>query len=402
MSFLARKESATEEQRRRGKLKERKILQSLFFPLSLCASVVQKSFRLSLPSLAIAFLLFTTNCNRPAGVISFTSEPFPAKLSEWQLFTAPGARRQPNKGVIPYDLNTPLFSDYASKYRFVWMPAGTAAEYREDAPFEFPVGAILVKSFAFPDESGKERLIETRLLVHAKTGWVALPYVWNDAQTEAVLQRAASPAEIAFTDPAGKKHSISYNIPNVNECSQCHDNAKRLLPIGPKARNLNRDYPYADGVSNQLAYWSEIGYLKGAPSPDKAPKVAVWNDPKTGTLEARARAYLDNNCAHCHQPGGGAAASGVWFGIHETDPKRFGVCKIPNSAGYSGGHQYDVVPGKPDDSIMIFRMTSVRPKEMMPEIGRSLAHQEGIALIREWLATLKGECGVEKTTLARK
>ena len=353
----------------------------------------------------LALLLLTATCRmaRPDGVMSFVAEPFPAKLSQWQLFTPGGAPLKPNKGVVPYDLNTPLFSDYASKYRFVWMPEGAAAQYSEDQSFDFPVGTILAKSFAFPaaDGSGKERLVETRLLVHATAGWVALPYVWNADQTEATLERAASPQEITWADKAGVKRTFTYVIPNANECSQCHDQARRLLPIGPKARNLNRDYPYAEGADNQLAHWMKIGYLKGAPSPDKAPKVAVWNDPSTGTLEARARDYLDNNCAHCHQAVGGAASSGLWLGINETDPKKFGTCKMPNSAGHSGGHQYDVVPGRPDESILLFRLSSTRPKEMMPEIGRSVVHQEGVALIRAWLATLKGQCGAEKTVVAR-
>ncbi|HZS05636.1 MAG TPA: SO2930 family diheme c-type cytochrome [Blastocatellia bacterium] len=341
-------------------------------------------------------LLFISTCDklRRPGVQSFVEEPFPAKLSEWQLFAANGAPLQPNKGVVPYDLNTPLFSDYASKYRFVWMPAGSSAEYREDAVFEFPVGTVLVKSFAFPtaDASEKERLIETRLLVRANSGWVALPYVWNENQTEATLERAANPTEVSWTDAAKKSHNFTYNIPNVNECAQCHDNAKTLLPIGPKARNLNRNYNYADGPANQLAYWSRVGYLKGAPVPDEAPKVAVWNDPATGSVEARARAYLDNNCAHCHQPGGTAGHTGVHLGINQTELRMFGACKLPNSMGYSGGLLYDLVPGKPDESILLFRMKSTRAKEMMPEVGRSTVHEEGVALVREWLASLKGEC----------
>src|SRR5215470_7722324 len=95
--------------------------------------------------LALAALM--TGCrSRPAPVSSFIDEPFPAKLSDWHLFLRTGTS-DPNHGVLPYDLNTPLFSDYASKYRFVWMPVGSAAEYRDDTVFEFPVGTILAKTF---------------------------------------------------------------------------------------------------------------------------------------------------------------------------------------------------------------------------------------------------------------
>ncbi|MEK7833193.1 MAG: c-type cytochrome, partial [Acidobacteriota bacterium] len=122
-----------------------------------------------------------------------------------------------------------------------------------------------------------------------------------------------------------------------------------------------------------------------------------WDNAASGNLEARAKAYLDNNCAHCHQPGGTAEASGLHLGFTQTDLRKLGACKMPNSAGYSGGHQYDVVPGNPAESIMIFRMKSTKAKEMMPEIGRSLSHKEGTVLVREWLATLKGGCGDGKT-----
>ena len=145
--------------------------------------------------------------------------------------------------MIPYDLNTPLFSDYSDKYRFVWMPSGTSAQYREDGPFEFPVGTVLAKTFAFPvGAHAAEKLIETRLLVHSKTGWVALPYIWDEKQSDATLQLVPDPVPVKWTEASGRVHDFTYVIPNANECRECHDNQKVLLPIGPKARNLNRDY----------------------------------------------------------------------------------------------------------------------------------------------------------------
>lgn len=350
-------------------------------------------------SFVVGLALFSLSCNLlGSGVRSYVVEPFPAQLSKWRLFVGGGGSLQPNKGVIPYDLNTPLFSDYANKYRFVWMPKGSSATYSTDDVFEFPEGTIISKTFAYPDEGnpGKERLIETRLLVRGKSSWTALPYVWNESQTEATLEVAANPIELSVRvpnekDTAGTLHKISYSIPNANECAQCHDRSKTLLPVGPKARNLNRDYNYADGTANQIAYWTKIGYLKGAPPPEQTPKAAVWNNPASGSIEARTRAYLDNNCAHCHREGGVAGYTGMLLDYKETDLRRLGFFKPPNSAGYTGGRPFDIVPGKPHDSIMLYRMESTRPKEMMPEIGRAMIHHEGIALVREWLASLPEE-----------
>jgi uncharacterized repeat protein (TIGR03806 family) len=360
-------------------------------------------------TIALALVLLSaafTGCSKLSNnpVHPFLDEPYPTKLSDWHLFVAHTPRLEPNQRVMPYDLNTPLFSDYASKYRFVWMPPNTSAAYREDSVFDFPVGTILAKSFAFPTENHpeKERLIETRLLVHTKSGWVGLPYIWNESQTEAHLDLAPDPVSIRYTDSAGIKRDFTYFIPNANECKQCHDNNHAMLPIGLKARNLNKDFAYSDGSSNQLAYWTKVGYLQGAPSANQAPKAAVWNDPNSGPLEARARAYLDNNCAHCHQPGGTAGYTGVdlrlttpaagapslAFFAKGGDLRTFGICKSPNSAGRVGTLTYDLVPGHPEQSILLARMQSVQPKEMMPQIGRSIVHAEGIALVRDWIQSL--------------
>ncbi len=334
---------------------------------------------------------------RQNDVRAVLAEPYPKRLSEWHLFRSTRDGLRPNAGVVPYDLNTPLFSDYASKHRFVWMPVGASAEYREDGAFEFPVGTIFSKTFAFPKEGGRggERLIETRLLVNTAGGWVPLPYIWNEEEDEAFLRLVPDPVEIHLSDAAGRRRDFSYQIPNTNECHECHDNSKVLLPIGPKARNLNKTYAYDDGAENQIAHWSGIGYLRGAPAAGAVPRVPRWDDPSDASLGDRAKAYLDNNCAHCHQPGGTAGYTGVDFRFTHIDLAHTGICKRPNSAGVMGDLEFDLVPGEPDRSILLFRMESTAPKVMMPQIGRDLVHEEGVALIREWIASLGTQsCGV--------
>jgi uncharacterized repeat protein (TIGR03806 family) len=346
-------------------------------------------------SLAIAYLL--PGCARTRDVRAIVQGPWPKRLSEWRLFVGSQRALQPNQGVLPYDLNTPLFSDYASKYRFVWMPAGTAARYREEVPLEFPVGTILAKTFAFPEDGQKaEHLIETRLLVHARQGWVGLPYVWDAAQQDAMLDMVPDPVPVQWTDRFGKRHDFTYAIPNANECHECHDNRRVMLPIGPKVRNLNKDYAYADGKQNQLERWQRAGYLVGLPGPEARPRVAQWDETASGSVEQRARAYLDNNCAHCHQPGGQAEYTGVDFRVTQTELSRLGACKTPNSAGNIAGLRYDLVPGQPDASILIYRLESIAPKISMPQLGRAVVHEEGVQLLREWVAELQGECGMRR------
>jgi hypothetical protein len=119
----------------------------------------------------------------------------------------------------------------------------------------------------------------------------------------------------------------------------------------------------------------------------------VWNDPTTGTTEQRARAYLQANCAFCHDSDGEARTTGLVLTYSETSPAKYGVCKAPVAAGKAAGNdQYDVVPGHPETSILIRRVTSTEPGVAMPELGRSLEHVEGVALLTQWVTGLPGSC----------
>jgi uncharacterized repeat protein (TIGR03806 family) len=332
-----------------------------------------------------------------SGCGSSSSSEFepPKKLSELGLFEGNGSSQKPLTGVIPYDLATPLFSDYASKYRFLKLPEGQSAEYDEVEEFSFPVGTVIAKTFAYPhdmrDPSRGERLIETRILWHQPQGWVAFPYIWNEEQTEATLEMIGGRRDVSWIHTDGQERSLRYSIPNANQCKGCHKwKDKEMLPIGPKARNLNTDFVYEHGSENQLAYWSRIGALKKAPVPVQAPRLAVWDDESTGTLEERARAWLEINCAHCHNPRGPARNSGLDLTYAQNNPYNYGVFRSPVASGRgNGGLPYDIVPGKPDDSIMLFRLNSSRLEEMMPELGRSLVHEESAELIRDWIAAME-------------
>jgi uncharacterized repeat protein (TIGR03806 family) len=327
---------------------------------------------------------------QPGAEAAEGAEP-PAVLSAYGYFLGNGSTQEPAEGVVPYDVNTPLFSDYALKYRFVKMPPGTTAHYRDPEAFDFPVGTVLIKTFAFAhddrDPSRGRQLIETRLLVNKPEGWVGLPYVWNEEQTEATLRVAGVTRDIHRIDSSGKEFTQRYSVPNSNQCMGCHENNKVMKPIGPTARGLNRNFDYATGSQNQLAHWTKLGILDGAPGPEKAPRMAVWDDPSTGTVEVRARAWLEANCAHCHNPEGPARTSGFDLRSTQNEWVKYGVWKTPVAAGRgSGGNFYDIVPGQPDKSILVYRMESTEPGVMMPELGRRMVDRPGIDLVRSWIA----------------
>ncbi|THD54418.1 SO2930 family diheme c-type cytochrome [Phenylobacterium sp.] len=324
-----------------------------------------------------------------AALMSATPAP---TLSTYRLFTDEDAVH-PNARVTPYALNTPLFSDYAEKSRFLYLPPGTHATYRPTGALDLPVGATLVKTFAYPFDlrrpGEKVRLIETRLLIHRRSGWVALTYVWNDDRTEARLKRAGARLQVSFIDVHGQSRQVDYHVPNQNQCKECHALSGRIAPIGVKARNLNGDFAYPDGRENQLVHWTRTGLLIGAPTPDKAPRTAVWDDPRE-PLAARARAYLDGNCGHCHNPRGEASNTGLFLNLEEARPVKFGVGKRPVAAGKGSGElETDLVPGRPDASIIAYRMASTEPGVMMPELGRSVVHDEGLVLVRDYIAKMQ-------------
>lgn len=335
-------------------------------------------------------------CEAPTGVsLHVARQPY-ERLSEYQFFVGKLSSLDPNIGVLPYDLITPLFSDYAQKARFVWMPKGTSAQIdHPQETFKFPTGTVLIKSFYYPlDERSSNldrRLLETRLLVRRATHWDALTYVWNEEQTEAYLEIAGGVVPTAWVDAQGNQQTVNYIIPNKNQCKGCHEYDKQLRPIGPRLPYLDKTFIYNDGRYNQINKWQDYGYLSGAEGQEYK-KVAAWDD-TTALLEDRALAYMEVNCGICHSEHGPASISGLFLTTGYDELTDLGVCKSPVSAGSgSGGRNYDIVPGNPDASIVAYRMESLNPGEMMPELGRTLKHHEGVALIRAWIKSLEGEC----------
>ncbi len=327
-------------------------------------------------------------------IILFSSSSFaePLKnLSEYNFFK--DVRRQiPADNVIPYKIANPLFSDYSYKFRFVHIPKNKAAEYSYGNVFKFPIGTTIIKTFAYPiDERNLVKgfkLLETRLLIKNNTGWIPLSYIWNDEQTNASLKYTGHTFNVSWISKEGEEKFVRYRAPNVNQCKSCHEINEKIQPIGPKGRNMNINFNYKNGLKNQIDFWQERNLLKTIPKIlEENP--AIWNDINY-KISDRARSYLDANCAHCHQKGASANNSGFYLNLDETNNSILGFYKSPVAAGRgSGGLKYIIHPGKPNESILLFRMKSIDPGVMMPELSRNLKHEEAIPLISEWISQLK-------------
>lgn len=355
---------------------------------------------------------------------AYIAEGRPEALSDWGQLAVGGGTLVLGEDVTPYTLATALFTDYAQKLRTVWIPATAGpAGYEPEGAFDFPVGTVITKTFYYPRAEGgfdhvlrveggmahyadrqldldAVRLIETRVLVHRESGWETLPYVWNEDQSEAYLTRAGGFVDLILVSEAGEE-ALGYAVPNVNQCAGCHETDTTdgigSRPIGPRARHMNTDFEYFDGVANQIDHWTALGLLTDAPASVEAPRNVAWQGelPLAGAaLDDAARAYLDINCAHCHSRTGPADTSGLYLEAHEPVGPHLGVCKLPIAAGRgTGDRRYDIVPGAAEESIITHRLASVQADVMMPELGRALQHEEGVALITAWIDAMSGGCG---------
>ena len=308
------------------------------------------------------------------------SEGAPERLSEWGLFTD-GLAQAPSSGVLPYTVVSPLFSDYAEKHRFIRVPEGTTAGFTADGPWDFPEGTVLVKTFAFPvdrrDPAMGERIIETRLLVLEEGTWTPYVYLWDG--DDAFLTQVGARVDVEWIHDDGATRTLTYRVPNAAQCANCHGGLDDPLPLGP--RTLQMDH------AGQLERLEAAGLFT---EPLPADRNALVDPEGTeGTLDERARAYLHANCGHCHRDQGSAGQSGLWLTAEVTESLQLGVCKRPVAAGRAaGGRTFDIVPGAPDESVMVFRMESDEAGIKMPELPSQLVHSEGVGLIREWIAAM--------------
>ena len=355
---------------------------------------------------ALTTVLWTTTlvgCGQ-GEVKHFSVDEYPQALSDWGIIELQGTQLKVHDSAVVYELNTALFSDYALKLRTVFVPVGESADYHPSDTFNMPVGSIISKTFFYAKDSqgrlittstwqgdprdvstSTHELVETRLLIKQVDGWDALPYVWDG--DDAYLSITGKLKKYTLTN----QKSLNYLVPSSNQCASCHatnHTNKDILPIGIKARHLNRTSSLYQ--ANQLAHWQSEGMLQGVSEP--VPSNALWAD-QAASLSHRARSYLDINCGHCHNAAGAADTSGLLLDYEDHPKSAMGYCKPPVAAGSgTGGRLYSIVPGHPELSILSFRLDTDSPAMMMPELGRSLIHKEGVELVSAWIAELEGEC----------
>ena len=320
---------------------------------------------------------------------------FHDRLSQYGFFEGDLPALRPAEGVVSYELNTPLFTDYARKARFIKVPDRQSATAK-NGELVFPDGTVLIKNFFYHrDESDTamgRHIIETRLLVKQGSRWKVATYIWDDGQKEAYKEMLGATKLVKWTDRHGAPREIDYVVPDNNDCKSCHKKGGEISPIGPKIANLNKVVSTGKKTMNQLELLTSKGIIKQVGPTDRLPHLPVWDDSLQYTLNERARAYLDVNCGHCHNSAGPANNTGLFLEYEQQDHFRLGICKGPVSAAQGSGNlKYDVVPGHPEASILYYRMNTTAPGIAMPELGRTVVHTEGVGLIKAWIESLDGE-----------
>jgi uncharacterized repeat protein (TIGR03806 family) len=304
------------------------------------------------------------------------------KLSQYGFFQGDVRTQRPAAGVVPFTVNASLFADYTDKHRFLALPAGGKIDYSADGTWALPTGSFVIKSFAVG-----ARLIETRVFIKEESGWLPTTYLWNDAQTEATLHLVGARVPVTVRDAAGQEIALEYRVPNQNQCFGCHGARGKTELLGLRTRQMNRDLDYGAGPENQIDHLVTLDLFSGAIPAQRSRLPDPYGG---GELDARARAWLEANCAHCHGPEGAAGSTNLFLDIGVTNPIDFGVCRLPVAAGPgSGGRRFDIVPGKPEESIMTFRIASTDPGIKMPEMPVTLVDQQGVELISAWIAAMQ-------------
>lgn len=316
----------------------------------------------------------TNNTSLYSEVLSFTTETLPVvpefrpNLSELNLFSGNLGDLNISSKAFKYELNTPLFTDYAHKQRLIALPENTTLQYDGDGLPIFPDNTVIAKTFYYNvderDLSLGRIIIETRVLIKINGLWETGDYKWNAAQNEATLDLNGSIVPVTWIDVEGATNSSNYKIPSNTDCFTCHNTFDVTTPIGPKLRNMNF---VVNGV-NQLDDFINNQHLTGVSGSSEVSSTINWQDTSV-PLEDRARSYLDINCAHCHIEGGNCGNQSILRLAYETSLNDSKIAERKVSIS--------------------LRISEYNEGFSMPYIGTTMIHSEGVELIRDYLDTLE-------------
>lgn len=318
-------------------------------------------------TIVLLLMCYIWSCNQTPKTIQQPDFNFPPTLSQMGFFKGSIYDLEPDSGIIKYQLSSTLFTDYAEKQRLIKLPKGQKMIVKGNGLLLFPEGTMIAKTFYYSSTASerKKQVIETRLLILKNGKWFAGTYKWNKDQTEADYTSKSSVVPLKFLDGSGKYQQLNYRIPSGADCQSCHRSSDEVVPIGPKAMNLNRDVREGGKDINQLELFRNQHVLSYSGNFHKIAGLPNYEDSSIG-LEQRARAYMEINCAHCHNPGGLAYRQSVKF--------EYGIPLKGTGIEFF------------KDNI-IDRMGTMGALHM-PQLGTTVLDKDGVKLIKDYLSNL--------------
>ena len=314
-------------------------------------------------------------CKAPKSV-----DEAPAMLSDTGCFVKDDPKA-PAPAMIPYGVNSPLWSDNAQKQRWMAIPDGkTVAVDPKTGDLEFPVGSVLTKYFELDGIA-----LETRFISRLSDGqWAAYTYVFDNEGKDAKL--LGDDNDYRFI-PKGDDF-YEWGFPSRKNCFGCHTKSANIS-IGLEIAQLDGDYKYPNGkVANQVETLRHIGVLDDKLVVSKDLKILVDLAAENATAEQKARSYLHANCAYCHQ---GEEVKELTLDLRMELPlSKMNACDVkPSKNGFGIENVKLIAPGEPERSMLLFRMKSTVQDVRMPVVGTKLVDEEAIKAIETWIASLK-------------
>ena len=317
---------------------------------------------------------------------------FPTLLSATGLFASTRDHRS-DPGVIPYSVNAPGWADGAEAERFLAVPGTMKIQYTSSRGWNFTNGSALVQTLSLETRVGdpsSRRRLETRVLLHQENEWSGYSYKWNDDQSDAALvPKEGENLEVAIRDSAGSTRRQTWRIPSRTECLTCHARAVNFV-LGLSEGQMNRDHNYDGKIENQLAALSRWNVLSNEPSQTPNALTNLVNPyDEHADLAQRARSYLHVNCSVCHvEAGGGNAKMELEFSRTREQMNLIGARPQHDSFGLTNAML--VAPGEPGRSVLFHRISRRGPGQM-PPLVTARVDERAIALLRQWIASMKPE-----------
>lgn len=311
-----------------------------------------------------------------------TAPAVPATLSATGLFSNLSTLT-PVSGLIEYDVNSPLWSDYAMKRRWIAVPNNQRITFASTGSWTFPTGTIFVKHFELQLSSNQTKRLETRVIINDVSGWQGYTYKWNDAQTDAdLLPGSVSEVLNVQASAVGGARTQTWNYPSRAQCRMCHTSTVGTV-LGVRTHQINRNFAYSAATDNQLRSWNNINLFTTNIGSASQYAALVNITDTSASLTDRVKSYFASNCIQCHNPGPAPVSIDMRFETAVDDMHM--VDEIPQATNMGLTNARIVAPGSKESSVLWERLRHRLDAYQMPPLGTNIVDPDAQQVIGDWI-----------------